>query len=331
MILNSLALVAGLAVLVFAADHFVLGAARVAAALNMPSAVIGAVVIGFGTSLPEMVVSIVAAGGGDRDLGVGNIVGSNVANLGLVLGVAALIATMTISKTTLRREIPLSIGATALCALLYFDGSVERWEGIVMLTALVTAVVFLVRSGMTEELPDHDDDAGLGREIARTLGGLIGVVIGAQLVVNGATGLADTWGLTGGFVGFSMVALGTSLPELVTTFACARRGETELIIGNLFGSNLFNSLAVGGGMGLVGPGLIGDDLLTSWGIGAMLAVSLIATALCARRKRLGRVDGVILVALYLGSMLMLGLGAAEEDEIFEATPSEQSVTATAWP
>jgi len=309
-ILNPLALVAGLAVLVFAADHFVLGASRVAGALNMPSVVIGAVVIGFGTSLPEMVVSIVASAGGDRDLGVGNIIGSNVANLGLVLGVAGLVATMTITKTTLRREIPLSLAATVLFAVFYVDGEVERWEGIVMLAALMCAVLFLIRSGMSEDLDDVHGDVALGLEISRTIGGLIGVVIGAQLVVNGATGLADEWGLTGGFVGFSMVALGTSLPELVTTFACARRGETGLIIGNLFGSNLFNSLAVGGGMGLVGPGLIGDDLLTTWGLGAMLAVSLIAFALAARRGQLRRADGVVLVALYLGAMALLGLGSS---------------------
>ena len=323
MIINHLALIAGLAILVFAADHFVLGASRVAGELNMPTVVIGAVVIGFGTSLPEMVVSIVAAGGGDRDLGVGNIIGSNVANLGLVLGVAAMIATMSISKTTLRREIPMSLAATGLFAAFYVDGEVQRWEGIVMLVALIAAVLFLIRSGMTEALEETDGDVLLLTEVGRTVGGLIGVVIGAQLVVSGATGLADQWGLTGGFVGFSMVALGTSLPELVTTFACARRGETGLIIGNLFGSNLFNSLAVGGGMGLVGPGLIGDDLLTSWGIGAMLAVSLIAFALCARNRLIRRVDGVVLVALYLGSMVLLGLGASDDDET--GSPSGQTV------
>ena len=291
----------------------------------MPSVVIGAVVIGFGTSLPEMVVSIVAAGGGDRDLGVGNIVGSNVANLGLVLGVAALIATMTISTTTLRREIPMALGATGLFVAFYVDGEVKRWEGAVMLVALVAAVLSLVRSGMTEELEVSHRDFHLPAEVGRTVGGLIGVVIGAQLVVNGATGLADEWGLTGGFVGFSLVALGTSLPELVTTFACARRGETGLIIGNLFGSNLFNSLAVGGGMGVVGPGLIGDDLLTSWGIGAMSAVSLIAFALCVRDKLIRRGDGVVLVALYLGAMVLLGLGASDDD----GTDTEIEIDATA--
>lgn len=330
MIINLLALVAGLAALVFAADHFVLGASRVAGALNMPTVVIGAVVIGFGTSLPEMVVSIVAASGGDRDLGVGNVIGSNVANLGLVLGVAGFVATMTISKTTLRREIPLSLGATVMFAAFYIDGEVQRWEGIVMVAALIAAVVYLVRSGMSEDLDEHIGESSLGIESARTIGGLLGVVIGAQLVVNGATGLADEWGLTGGFVGFSMVALGTSLPELVTTFASARRGETGLIIGNLFGSNLFNSLAVGGGMGLVGPGLIGDDLLTGWGIGAMMIVSFVALILCLVGRDIRRIEGVVLVALYLGSMTLLGLGASDDDgdDGDDAAGSNELIVAT---
>ncbi len=312
MIVDLLALVAGVALLVVAADHFVLGAARIANALDIPRAVVGAVVIGFGTSLPEMVVSIIAASGGDRDLGTGNIVGSNVANLGLVLGVAAFMTRMKISSTTLRREIPMSIGATALFAVLFVDGDITRWEGVILSMALVAAVVFLVRSGMTDDL--HEDlahDSVVRHEALRTLAGLVGTVVGAQLVVVGATGVADAWGVTGGFVGFSVVAFGTSLPELVTTFACARRDETELIIGNLFGSNLFNALAVGGGMGLVGPGAIGDDRLTSLGLAMMLIVCVTAFGLAARGHFVDRRNGIVLMALYAVAMIVLGTGASD--------------------
>ncbi|MFT4656544.1 MAG: cation:H+ antiporter [Candidatus Aldehydirespiratoraceae bacterium] len=313
MIVNLLALAAGLVVLVFAADHFVLGASRVAAVLDIPRVVVGAVVIGFGTSLPEMVVSIIAAGGGDRDLGVGNIVGSNVANVGLVLGVAALITRMSIKASTLRREIPLSLAGTALFAVLYFDGRVERWEGAVLVVALVAAVVFLIRAGLAEHEEEDGVDVNKKIESLRTFGGLIGVVVGAQLVVIGATGTAEVWGVTGGFVGFSVVALGTSLPELVTTFVSARRGETELIIGNLFGSNLFNSLAVGGGMGLVGPGLIGDDRLTTLGNGLMLVVCASAFLLALIGRFVGHREGIVLISMYLVAMVVLGTGAANDD------------------
>lgn len=315
-------LAVGIALLVFAADHFVLGASRVASLLNLPSVVIGAVVIGFGTSLPELVVSILAAGGGDRALGTGNIIGSNVANLGLVLGVAALITTMTISSTTLRREIPMSIGATLLMAVLYVDGTVELWDGVVLATGLSLAVGFLVRSGMNDDIErDVSGDSRTTSDIVRTLAGLVGTVVGAQLIVWGATGVAEVAGVSGGFVGFSLVALGTSLPELVTTFVCARRGETGLIIGNLFGSNLFNSLAVGGGIGLVGAGPILDDRLTTWGIASMLVVSLGALVLAWRGRFVGRVDGVLLIAAYIVSMVVLGVGSADPETPQSDPPS----------
>lgn len=318
MIVNLLALAVGLVILVFAADHFVLGASRVAAALDIPRVVVGAVVIGFGTSLPEMVVSIFAAAGGDRDLGVGNIVGSNVANLGLVLGVAALITRMSIKASTLRREIPLSLAGTALFAVFYVDGRVERWEGAILVVALGAAVVFLIRAGLAEHEEEDGGDVDKKMESLRTLGGMIGTVVGAQLVVIGATGTAEEWGVTGGFIGFSVVAFGTSLPELVTTFVSARRGETELIIGNLFGSNLFNALAVGGGMGLVGPGLIGDDRLTSLGIAIMLVVCVSAFVLGSIGRFVGHREGIALISMYVIAMIVLGTGASDDDDTASA-------------
>lgn len=308
----------GLALLVHAADQFVLGSSRLAGLFDVSPVIIGAVVMGFGTSAPEMLVSGIAAAGGDRDLGVGNIVGSNVANLSLVLGVAALVTTMTIPAGVLRREIPLSIGSSVLFAVFVVDGSISRWEGAVLAGCLVVVVALLLRAGFEEG--DHlhlESKVTRGREAARVVVGLIGTVGGAQLVVWGATDLADTWGVSGGFIGFSLVALGTSLPELVTTVACARRRETELIVGNLFGSNIFNALAVGGAMGLVGPGLIGDDSLTGIGLVLMLAVGVTALGLIFFGLFVGPRDGAVLLASYALTMGILGL-TAESDEPTEA-------------
>ena len=316
MILDLIFLVAGLGLLVYAADNFVLGSARLATLLDMSPVVIGAVVMGFGTSAPEMLVSAIAAAGGDRDLGVGNIVGSNVANLTLVLGTAAFVTRMTISRTTIRREIPLSIASSVVFAVFVIDGELVRWEGGVLTALLVVVVGFLVRQGLAEDVVDDEGDEPLElrREILRAVGGLVGTVIGAQLVVSGATGVADAWGVSGGFIGFSLVALGTSLPELVTCVACARRSETELIVGNLFGSNIFNSLAVGGAMGLVGPGDIGDDLLTGVGLALMLGVALVALGLAARGLFVDRRDGIVLLSLYVACMAVLGIGAEDDDD-----------------
>ncbi|MEM1332549.1 MAG: calcium/sodium antiporter [Actinomycetota bacterium] len=314
MLLDTVLLVVGLALLVWSADQFVLGSSRLARLLHLPPVVIGAVVMGFGTSAPEMIVSAIAASGGDRALGVGNIVGSNVANLTLVLGTAAFVAVMAIPKVVFRREGPLSIAAAALFAVFVVDGSIERWEGAVLVVALVVVVTYLIRSGRGEEEDEDDtEETSLGRESGRAVIGLVGTVVGAQLAVNGATGLADGFGVSGGFIGFSLVALGTSLPELVTTVACARRSETDLIVGNLFGSNIFNALAVGGVMGVVGPGVIEDDSLTGVGIVSMLVIAVGAFGLCAIGLRVGRPAGSILLAAYVGTMVLLATSATDDD------------------
>ncbi len=326
MVLDLVLLGVGLTLLVYAADQFVMGSSRLADLFDMPAVVIGAVVMGFGTSAPEMLVSGIAAAGGDRDLGVGNIVGSNVANLSLVLGVASLVTVMAIPATVVRREIPMSIAAALLFSAFVADGQIARWEGLVLLACLGLAVGYLIRSGMLEGDDDSDDDADatIGRESLRALLGLVGTVGGAQLVVIGATDLADAWGVSGGFIGFSLVALGTSLPELVTTVACARRSETDLIVGNLFGSNIFNALAVGGVVGTVGPGAIGDDALTGVGLALMLTVAVVSFGLVLVGRVVGRRDGVVLLSLYVASMVWLGLIASDDaadDEARDALSS----------
>jgi len=315
MLVDAVLLLVGLAVLVWAADQFVLGSARLATILDLPPVVVGAVVMGFGTSAPEMIVSAIAASGGDQALGVGNIVGSNVANLTLVLGTAAFVTTMAIPKVVFRREGPLSLAAAALFAYFVVDGSIDRWEGVVLLVALVAVVIYLITSGMHDA--DADDDPGdlkLSVEALRALIGLVGTIAAAQMVVVGATDLADEFGVSGGFIGFSLVALGTSLPELVTVVACARRAETELIVGNLFGSNIFNALAVGGAMGVIGPGMIDDDSLTGLGLAVMLAVAVIAFITGFIGKKVGRIDGAILLALYVAAMVLLAASATDADD-----------------
>lgn len=315
MLLDVPLLVIGLTLLVWSADQFVLGSARLARIVDLPPVVIGAVVMGFGTSAPEMIVSGIAAAGGDRALGVGNIVGSNVANLSLVLGTAAFVTTMAIPKIVFRREGPLSIGSAVLFALFVVDGRIERWEGIVLAACLVGVVALLISSGHHDA--DADDEPGelrLAAESGRAFGGLVGTVAGAQFVVWAATDIAEGLGVSGGFIGFSLVALGTSLPELVTVVACARRSETELIVGNLFGSNIFNALAVGGVVGIIGPGAIDDATLTGVGLVLMLAVALYAYVSGFIGYRIGRFDGAVLLSAYVAIMIVLGAGASDDDE-----------------
>jgi cation:H+ antiporter len=248
----------GLVVLLVAADQLVLGSSRAAAWLRVPPTVVGIVVIGFGTSAPELVVSGLAAAAGKPGLAIGNIVGSNIANLTLVLGSAGLFGTVAATSTVLRREAPLSVAAVILFALLVRDG-LGRGDGLLLGVVLVACLGMLVwgalgrprdaLAGDVAEFVDGDPRHRWGVEVTRTVVGLAGTLAGAQLLVWGAAGVAQRAGLSQALVGATVVAVGTSAPELVTAIQAARRGEVELLVGNLLGSNLFNSLAVGAVVG----------------------------------------------------------------------------------
>ncbi len=314
-------LVVGLLLLTFAADKFVDGAVGIARVARISPVAVGAVIVGFGTSAPELLVSGIAASNGDLDLGVGNVVGSNVANLTLVLGAAAFIIPVLALRPLLVKEVPISLGSTLLFAF-FTIGGFAIWEGLVMLGVLVAMLIWTMNgardsgvqadTGQTDsdDTEDEDDDSSLLVNAVITLVGLAGTVLGAQFLVTGATTVADEYGLTGGFVGFTLVALGTSLPELVTAIAAARKSQTDLIMGNLLGSNMFNSLAVGGVIAILGPGLIDDESIRTVGIIAMVFISSLASIFIVTRRRLHRVEAIILLGAWLGTVVLLAQGAS---------------------
>ena len=307
MILAAVLLLAGLFILVKAGDIFVDSAAQLARSLNMSSVVVGAIVLGFGTSAPELVVSTIAAWGGNPALGVGNIVGSNVANLSLVLGVSALVTPIVLSASVIRRQAPLSIASVILFAVLLIDEKLSLIEGALLLGLLIVAMFILIKTPGEGAPTATESTSYTGRSLLLSIVGLCGVLVGAQLAVSGATTLAERWGLSGGFIGFSLVALGTSLPELVTAVAAARRNETGLIIGNLFGSNLFNCLAGGAAIGLVNAGDIGDPNLTSGGLVAMVLAVTLAYVRGAVKRQISKSDAILLLGIYIAAMLYLAL------------------------
>jgi cation:H+ antiporter len=293
---------AGIVLLTFAADAFVEGAAKLAVVFKVTPIVIGAVIIGFGTSAPEMLVSAVAARNGDGDLGIGNIIGSNTANLSLILGSAALLVPIAVAKDVLRREAIMATLAAVIFAMTLQGEGISLWEGILLFVLLVAALGWVIRSGNAppiDEIVEHGERVDSRTEIVRTLLGLVGTVGGAWLLVEGATSLADEFGLSGGFVGVTLVAIGTSLPELVTTIAAARQGVTDLIVGNLLGSNLFNSLAVGGVVGVLGDGTIQDSSLATLDMGFMLVICLGAFAAMWSRALFNRLEGAVLLAAFM--------------------------------
>lgn len=319
MILGLIFAVAGLIVLAFAADHFVAGAARLAVFYDVSPVVIGAVLIGFGTSAPEMVVSGIAAGQGDLDIGVGNIIGSNVANISLVLAAAAVVRTIPVDLATLRREVPISVASVIVFALLV-QGEITRFEGGIFVALILAFLVFVLRSSSSSDASFDDDVVGIvgdkpvevGREAARALIGLALVVVSSYFIVDGAERVANALELSGGFVGFTLVALGTSAPELVTSVQAARQGETELLVGNLLGSNVFNSLAVGGIIGLVGPGPVLDTTLVETGSVLMVVIVITSAVFMLIGGSVGRNKAFVLFFLWAVSVVVLSGGDTAE-------------------
>lgn len=315
MILGLVLAIGGLTALTFGADHFVKGAARLAIIFRVAPVVVGVVIIGFGTSAPEMVVSGLAAARGDLDIGVGNVIGSNVANISLVLAAATLITVVPVDSTVLRREAPLSVASCILFALV-IQWDLQRWEGVVLIGLLVAALTWVLRSAraddpLGEEVEEYVDGTAplrTGTEVLRTSIGLVAVVAASWLLVEGATRVADALDLTGGFVGFTLVALGTSAPELITAVTAARQGETDILVGNLLGSNMFNSLAVGGVIALVGPGPVLDTTLAQTGALLMVIVVVLSGVMMITKRGVERWEGVILIFLWLVSVVILSGG-----------------------
>ena len=305
MLPSILLLVLGLIVLVQASDQFVLGSARLAVELRLAPVVVGVVIVGFGTSAPELLVSGLAAAQGAIDLGTGNIIGSNIANLLLVLGAAGIVAPLVIESDVLKREVPLSLLAVAAFAWVV-QGRLLAGEAVllgVLLVAVLALILVLSRFGSVRIDPAIEELAkervSGGREAVRTLLGLAGTLAAAQAMVLGATDLAARAGLDAGIVGLTIIAVGTSLPELATAAQSARRGEAGLLVGNLLGSNIFNATAVGGvvaaagaAQGLrVGPSLAGSTFV-------MLGVALAVSLLLVLRRRVTRFDGAVLLMAY---------------------------------
>lgn len=304
--------IGGLAVLAAASDQFVKGAVRLAVVMRIAPVIVGSVIVGFGTSAPEMVVSGIAAAEGNLDIGVGNVIGSNVANISLVLGCATLVAAVPVKAAILRREVPISAASVVAFAVL-LQGGITRLEGAVLVLGLAAALWFLVRTspGYPTEVGELVGDAAPSAlaETIRTAVGLVLVAGSAWFVVAGAERIAEELDLDGGFIGFTLVAIGTSAPELFTAVAAARRGEIELLIGNLLGSNMFNSLGVGGVIALVGPGRDLDSALAVGGSVMMVAAVALSALIMVFQKQVSRAEGILLLVTWVGCVLVLGADA----------------------
>ena len=313
--LSAITLIVGLVLLVGGGALLVRGASDIATTLGISPLVVGLTVVGFGTSSPELVVNIIGAASGATDLAFGNVVGSNISNLALVLGAAALMAPIRIQSALVRRELPLLLLATTIMTVMALDGVLEghapvisRSDAIVLLLLfgifIYTNVLDFIQTRQLDPLLQEMGDYPLVGKAAvsswrwpMTIGGIVLLYVGGQLTVDGAIDLADTVGISATAVGLFVVAIGTSLPELVTSIIAAARKEADLALGNVIGSNLFNSLVVLPASGLVASVPIPEggvaDLVVSWALAAfLLPVFFLGKAY------LGRVIGVMLLITY---------------------------------
>ena len=307
MTLDVLALAAGLVLLVAAAQALVRGASSLALRLGLSPLVVGLTVVAFGTSAPELVVSVQAALANAGGIAVGNVVGSNVANVGLILGVAALLRPFDAEPAVLRRDVPALLAATAAGAVVLLDREVTRTEGAALVLALVAYLAWSIADARRQRAaPDPDLPAPTGSvwgAVAFAVLGLGGLVVGADLFVGGATGLAAAAGVSDAVIGLTVVAVGTSLPELATSAVAAVRGESGLAVGNVVGSNLFNVLGILGAGALtrplVAPGLQMVD------VAVMGAFAVAVLPLLLSGRRLARVEGAALVVGYASYLAYL--------------------------
>ena len=330
MILSVAAIVVGLVILVWSADRFVDGAVGVAQFFGMSTFLIGMVIVGFGTSAPEMVVSILSALNDTPQLALGNAYGSNIANIALILGVTALIIPVVVQKQAMSRDIPILIAMTALTVILLMDGNVSRMDGIIVLASFVAIMTFNILSELrqkhkrkksadkNEELESESNEkVSIVKSSLLLLVGLVLLIVSSRMLVWGAVNVAQALGVSDLLIGLTIVAVGTSLPELASSIAAARRGENDLAVGNVIGSNIFNTLVVVGLASVIAPIQAADPEVMSRDVPIMSALTLLLFLMCIPFKKkngkrvsgFGRIGGALFLSLYIAYLVLLGIQA----------------------
>jgi len=316
MILNSLAILAGFLLLIWSADRFICGAAATARNLNISPLVIGLTIVGFGTSAPEMLVAVFASTDGSPSLAIGNALGSNITNIALVLGVAALITPLDVHSRILRKELPLLLGALGIALILMIDGTLQRIDGMVLFGSLILLMWWITRQALTgrerdtlqddyqEELPG---DMPMTRAIFWLVLGLVMLMASSKLLVWGAVNIAVSLGISELVIGLTVVAIGTSLPELAASIAGALKNEHDIAIGNVVGSNLFNTLGVLAIPGILAPSALETGIIErEMPVVFLLTIALFVMAYGFKGPgRINRVEGGLLLLAFCGYQVLL--------------------------
>lgn len=311
MTLPVLAVLVGLVLLLWSAEQFVASASDLAAHFGMPPLLIGMLVVGFGTSAPEMTVSVLASLGGNPGIALGNAYGSNISNFALILGITALIAPVAVQSQVVKRELPLLLALTAVAGYQLLDGEVSRTDAVVLLVLFAAVLLWSLFEARRRPADSLGDDMAaeldqhparpLGRSLTTLVVGLAVLILSSRLLVWGAVDIAEAFGMSDLVIGLTVIAIGTSLPELASSVVAARRGEHDLAFGNLVGSNLFNTLVVIGLAGLARPLPVTDHLLHR-DLPVMLGLTVLVLLFgfnLRGRRRINRIEGVSLVTIFI--------------------------------
>ena len=306
----------GFVLLIKGADWLIDGASGLARQFRIPEIVIGLTVVAFGTSAPELAVNIIASVNGNNGLAIGNIVGSNIANILLILGIAAMIRNLTVQSNTVWREIPFSLFAALILGFLVNDhlsgngtkDIITRADGMVLIALFFLFLFYTIRLGknnLTEEIPETDGARPLWKSVVLMLVGLTGLVVGGKWIVDGAVSLAYLFGYSESFVGLTVVAIGTSLPELATSVVAVRKGNTDLAIGNVIGSNIFNTFWVLGLSAIISPMDFNPDDNFSIYMNIGCSAMLFALLFFGKRHTIQKWQGAFLLLGYLAYISFL--------------------------
>lgn len=324
MLTHALMFVLGLAALVTGAEALVRGASRLAVSWGISPLVVGLTVVAFGTSAPEMAVSVGAALAGSTVLAIGNVVGSNIANVLLILGLSALIAPLLVHEQVIRQEIPILIGASLVVVAMALDGNIGRVEAALLFAGVIAYTVFLVvqsrrayrdaEDAFASEIPTTSWDRHWSVQTLLVVGGLGLLVLGADWLVGAAVAFAKLLGVSDLVIGLTVVAVGTSMPEIATSLIAALRGQRDIAVGNVVGSNIFNLLAVLGAAGVVSAGgLAVPDAARNFDLWVMLAVALACLPIVLTGREIARWEGGLFLGYYAAYLLYLALAAQRHD------------------
>lgn len=302
MMIPILLVILGLALVVFGSDILVDGASAIARKSGVSQFVIGLTIVGFGTSCPELVVSLTGALEGSADISIGNVVGSNIMNILLILGLTAVLAPIAVTGVNLRRDIPMLVGITLLFVLLTLKGSLNRVDGVLFLLIFAAYMTVCFKGDRPEkedkpEKKEPEKEPGLAAAILMVLGGLAGLVFGGRMFVDNAVEIAKSIGVSEKFIAITLLAGGTSLPELVTCVVAAAKKKGQLALGNIIGSNIFNILLILGISSLVTPLSTAGMAWVDLGVLMLSAVALALTAYIGKGPRINRFEGAVLLAI----------------------------------